>query len=176
MLNLLRADPLPWLLECDSPGARYLALRDVVGANEDDAELRAARRAAHREGPIAAVLAHMQPEGYWVKPGPGYSPKYRSTVWAMTLLAELGAWIEEDGRLATACDYVLDHTLTPGGQFTTAPSGSTIEPAGTGMGADGHGCDRRLKGAGTRNTGEWGGAESQPALLHWLQVGPTFAA
>jgi hypothetical protein len=33
----------------------------------------------------------MNPAGNWVKPG--YSPKYRSTVWALILLAELGAHI-----------------------------------------------------------------------------------
>ncbi len=126
--DLLRGDPRPWLLDHDTPGVRYLALRDVVGADAATAELRAARRAAHRDGPIAAVLAKMHPDGYWMKPGPGYNPKYRSTVWAMILLGQLGARIEADRRIETACAYLLDHALTPGGQFSalasTAPSGT----------------------------------------------------
>jgi hypothetical protein len=119
-------DPLPWLLESESPGARYLALRDILNLPPDSAELRAARRKAHTAGPIAAVLSHMDPSGYWVKPGPGYSPKYRSTVWALILLGQLGASIEEDKRIAKACSYLLEHALTPGGQFTLsgAPSGT----------------------------------------------------
>jgi hypothetical protein len=68
----------------------------------------------------------MQPEGYWVKAGPGYNPKYRSTVWSMILLAQLGASIAEDERIERACAYVLDHALTPAGQFSasSAPSGT----------------------------------------------------
>ena len=84
----LRGDPLPWLLEPGDPGPRYLTLSRVLEA--DDAELKSARRKAHREGEIARVLARMESEGYWVAPGPGYNPKYLSTVWSLTLLAQLG--------------------------------------------------------------------------------------
>ena len=89
--NLLKDDSLAWLLEPDDPGVRYLALRDLLGRPADDPELAAARGAAHAAGPIAAVLDAMAPAGYWVEPGPGYNPKYRSTVWAIILLAQLGA-------------------------------------------------------------------------------------
>ena len=124
----LRGDSLSWLLEREAPGVRYLALRDLLDRAESDAELRAARKAAHEQGPIAAVLAQMNEAGYWVKPGPGYSPNYRSTVWSVILLAELGASVAQDARVARACGYVLDHALTPGGQFgmSGTPS-STID-------------------------------------------------
>jgi len=118
-------DPLPWLLEKDEPGPRYLTLSRVLGA--DGPELKRARREAHLEGPIAKVLAQMDPEGWWVKPGPGYTQKYRSTVWAMILLAQLGARVEEDERVALACRYLLDQ-MSEGGQFTSITSGT---PAGT---------------------------------------------
>ena len=123
----LNGDPLPWLLAPDSPGARYLALRDLLDLPKDHPELASARKAAHHtEGPIATILAEMDGSGYWSSPGPGYNPKYRSTVWSVILLAQLGASIAEDERLACACGYVLDHTLTEGGQFTHsgAPSGT----------------------------------------------------
>ncbi len=70
----------------------------------------------------------MNPEGWWVKPGAGYSPKCQGTVWSIISLAELGASIEEDDRVATACFYYLDHALTKGGQFTG--SGNPVSTAG----------------------------------------------
>jgi hypothetical protein len=122
----LKGDSLAWLLEPESPGVRYLALRDLLDRAEDDRELRAARQAAHTSGPIATILAKMNRAGYWVEAGPGYNPKYRSTVWAMIMLAQLGASAAQDERIARACAYVLDHALTPGGHFTAsgAPSGT----------------------------------------------------
>jgi hypothetical protein len=119
-----KGDSLSWLLESDEPGVRYLALRDLLDRPKDDPELAAARQAAHTKGPIADVLAAMNEAGYWVEPGAGYNPKYRSTVWAMILLAYLGASATQDERIARACAYVLEHALTPVGQFTAsgAPS------------------------------------------------------
>lgn len=122
----LKGDSLSWLLETESPGVRYLALRDLLNRPENDPELRAAREAAHKKGPIATILAEMDKTGYWVEPGPGYNPKYRSTVWSVVMLAQLGAQLAEDKRIACACAYLLDQALTAGGQFTTsgAPSGT----------------------------------------------------
>lgn len=113
-----------WLLEADAPGIRYLALRDLVSA--DTKTLSAARKQAHTEGPIALVLANMQKEGYWEEPGAGYYPKYTGTVWSVILLAQLGASIEMDNRISTACSYLLNHNLTENGQFTVngRPSGT----------------------------------------------------
>ena len=121
----LKGDPLPWLLETESPGVRYLALRDL-GLAKNASELRTARETAHTQGPIAAILAEMDKQGYWAKPGPGYLPKYRSTVWSVIMLAQLGASVEQDKRIARACAYVLDHALTAGGHFSAsgAPSGT----------------------------------------------------
>lgn len=110
----LRKDSLPWLLESEDPGVRYLVLRDLLDLSLDNRELKAARRAAHQQGPIAEVLANMDSEGYWVKPGPGYNPKYWSTVWSMILLAQLGASIREDKRIEQACTYLADHALAEG--------------------------------------------------------------
>jgi hypothetical protein len=124
MAPLWRGDPLSWLLEADNSGVRHLALRDLVGLPADAPELLAARREAHAGGPIAATLAQMAPEGFWVQPGAGYGPKYRSTVWSVISLAQLGGSVAEDERVATACRYLLDHTLTQAGQFSTSASAS----------------------------------------------------
>jgi hypothetical protein len=126
--NQLRGDSVSWLLEPDTPGVRYLALRDLVGLPVEDAELKTAQRLAHKEGPIAEILFNMDNLGYWVKEGPGYNPKYRSTVWSIILLAQLGASIREDTRIKQACEYLIQHALTEGGQFTAISSGA---PSGT---------------------------------------------
>jgi hypothetical protein len=117
---------LDWLLEPECPGVRYLALRDLAGLPAGDPALLAARRAAHQEGPIATILERMDQAGFWVEPGPGYNPKYWSTVWAVVTLAQLGGRLEEDERIGRACAYLLDHALAAGGQFTAsgAPSGT----------------------------------------------------
>ncbi|HEX5838096.1 MAG TPA: hypothetical protein VFY26_09700, partial [Anaerolineales bacterium] len=74
------------------------------------------------------ILSHMEEEGYWVKAGPGYNPKYRSTVWALLVLAQLGASVSEDRRIERACRYLLDHALAEGGQITMTSTGA---PSGT---------------------------------------------
>jgi hypothetical protein len=123
-LDQLHSDVLPWLLETNTPGVRYLTLRDLLDSSPE--ELRDAQIAAHVEGPIVTLLDHMDTTGYWVEPGPGYNPKYRSTVWSIIMLAQLGASAALDERITRACAYLLDHTLTAGGQFTASgtPSGT----------------------------------------------------
>jgi hypothetical protein len=125
-VETFRQDVIDWLLEAETPGVRYLALRDLLDLSADNPELKAARKAAHEQGPIAKVLANMNEEGYWIKTGGGYGPKYKSGVWAVILLAELGARVEEDARIGTACSYMLDNALTPHGQF-----GYNGKPGGT---------------------------------------------
>ncbi len=123
--NQLNKDSIPWLLESENPGVRYLALRDLLDLSPEDRELKSARKAAHKEGPIAEVLGKMNQEGYWVKPGPGYLPKYSSTVWSIILLAQMGACVNEDKRIEQACNYLLKQTAG-GDRFTMtgAPSGT----------------------------------------------------
>jgi hypothetical protein len=116
----LKGDPLPWLLEPESAGVRYLAMRDLLDLPEDDPQLSAARRAAHQTGPISDILAQMEDGGYWVKPGAGYNPKYRSGVWSLILLAQLGGRIQEDVRIERACQHLIENALAPGGQFSTS--------------------------------------------------------
>ncbi|HSG42904.1 MAG TPA: hypothetical protein VLA72_07105 [Anaerolineales bacterium] len=124
----LRSDSLPWLLESENPSVRYLAMRDLFDLSPDDKKLKSTRKLAHKEGPIAHVLSKMNEEGYWQRAGTGYGPKYRSTVWSLILLAQLGASVKEDKRIKLACKYYLDHALSPGGQISSmtnnAPSGT----------------------------------------------------
>lgn len=124
--NMLNGDPLPWLLEPDAeqPGVRYFALRDLTGRTEDDADVKKARQAIMSSGPVPKILAAQEPEGYWVKPGAGYSPKYTGTVWQIIYLAQLGA-DGRDPRVRKACEYVLSNSIASHGgfSFNGAPAG-----------------------------------------------------
>lgn len=122
----LNGDSVAWLLEHPSPDVRHAALRDLLDLPADDPRLVEARRAAAADGPIAALLDAMHPDGYWERPGPGYGPKYRSSVWSLITLAQLGATIDMDARVAAACAYHLEQAFLPGGQvsYNGAPSGT----------------------------------------------------
>jgi hypothetical protein len=119
----LNADPLPWLLEPDNPSVRYFALRDLLDRPETDPDLRAARAAIMASEPVRAILAARHADGYWVKPGPGYSPSYRSSVWQVIFLADLGA-DGADERIRQSCHYVLTHAQARNGglSMTSIPS------------------------------------------------------
>jgi hypothetical protein len=180
------AATLAWLLDPLSPGVRYLALRDLVGLHEGNPELETARAAAHQSGPIAAILKKMQPEGYWSKPGPGYNPKYFSTVWSLILLGQLGARVEMDERIQRACTYLLEANLTPEGHFSVnGTSSGTIDclqgnlcAALVALGCD----DPRLEGAyewmARTVTGEGiapAGQHAAPMRYYQYKCGPNFA-
>jgi len=122
-------DPLPWLLDGAAPAVRHRALRELLARAEDDLEVVAARRAAMDADPIRTIMAAQDPEGWWVKPGGGYSPKYASTVWSLIILDQLGA-DGADPQLGTACEYLLTHTQAPNGGFAFATEKSRPTPSG----------------------------------------------
>ena len=121
----LKGDPLPWLLEGTDPAVRRMALRVLLDEPEDSPKVRRARAGAMRTGPIAAILDAQEPDGFWVKPGSGYGPKYTGTVWSLMFLDQLGA-DPRDRRISRACDYVLDHTQAPNGGFGWRASNATV--------------------------------------------------
>ena len=184
--NQIMGDSLSWLLEPDSPGVRYLAMRELLDMDQDDPEFQAARAEAHTDGPIAAILDEMEERGYWVRPGPGYNPKYRSSVWSLILLAQLGASVEQDDRIAQACEYMLANGLTDRGQFTSSgsPSGTAdclqgnMSWALTELGVDVFRLEKAFEWMARTVTGEGLASKSdrQAEVRYYAsQCGPTFA-
>jgi hypothetical protein len=112
----LRADPLPWLLDEGTPAVRAATLQRLLDRPADAPEVRAARAAAMTVDPIRSILAAQDPAGWWAKPGPGYGPKYRGTVWQVIFLDQLGA-DPDHPQVARACDYVLRWCPTTSGGF-----------------------------------------------------------
>jgi hypothetical protein len=109
-------NPLPWLLEPENPSARYLALTGLLDRPSDGPEVLEARAAIPGWGAARAILDAQWPEGYWIAPGVGYSPKYKSTVWQVIILAALGA--PRTAAVERACDRVLSDSRLPDGRFS----------------------------------------------------------
>ena len=126
----LNGNPLPWLLEEEAPAVRHLALLQLCDRPEDDPDVRLASAQAMQAKPIASILAAQQPPGYWLEPGPGYSPKYRATVWQLIFLDQLGA-DASDARVQLACEYVLAHTQADSGGFSASIDKSEQAPTAT---------------------------------------------
>ncbi len=116
-----------WLLEKDNPSVRYFTLKYLLERPDDDRETQAAQKAIMKSEPAQKILAAQNPEGFWVKPGPGYTPKYQSTVWQILFLAELGA-DRRNRQVRRGCDYLLDHAQAVHGGLSAlanaAPSGA----------------------------------------------------
>ena len=109
-------DPLPWLLEPENPSARYLALTGLLDRPSNDPEVLEIRAAIPQWGAARAILDAQWPDGYWIAPGVGYSPKYKSTVWQVIILAALGA--PRTAAVVRACDRVLSDSRLPDGRFS----------------------------------------------------------
>jgi hypothetical protein len=115
----LNTDALDWLLEADpnNPGVRFFALRDLSALPAGDLKVRQAQSDVMASGPVPAILDAQYPAGYWVKPGGGYSPSYRATIWQIIFLAELGA-DPTDEHVRRGCEYLLGHSIAASGGFS----------------------------------------------------------
>ncbi|MEP6758373.1 MAG: nitrogen fixation protein NifH [Actinomycetota bacterium] len=104
---------------------RHLALTQLLDEPPDAPVVRRARAAAMKAEPIASILRNQDAEGWWVKQGAGYGPKYTGTVWSLTFLEQMGA-DGRDPRIQRACDHVLAHTQAPGGGFGWQATNSAV--------------------------------------------------
>jgi len=109
-------DVVEWLLEADNPSARYLALTGILDRPEGDPETAAARATIPTQRQARAILGAQWPEGYWMHPGVGYSPKYKASVWQVIFLAQMG--MPRTSATDRACGYLLDNARLPNGLFT----------------------------------------------------------
>jgi len=100
-----RSRTLAWLLEPSNPSARYLTLTRLLGQPEDAPEVQASRAAIPETSPARDIFLAQYPQGYWMHPGIGYSPRYRATIWQILILAQLGM-----GR-CPALDRAVEHLV-----------------------------------------------------------------
>lgn len=69
---------------------RYFTLSQVLDRSEDDPEAVGAKRAIPGSPTVRAIVAAQHPEGYWERADSTYRPKYKSTLWQLIILSELG--------------------------------------------------------------------------------------
>ncbi|MCJ7715094.1 MAG: hypothetical protein MUO54_01060 [Anaerolineales bacterium] len=183
--SLIPEKTLNWLLEPKDPGVRFLAFTKLTDLPATDPTYQAACEAAHSEGPINKVLDAMHPDGYWEKDGSGYLPKYRSAVWSLILLAQLGASVNFDPRIRKACQHYLTRSLNENGQFSSSgpPSGTVdclqgnILSALQDLGYADPGIDKAYEWMARSLTGEGVGSmkdRNAPLRYYSGKIGPDF--
>ncbi|MFI5414903.1 MAG: prenyltransferase/squalene oxidase repeat-containing protein, partial [Candidatus Lutacidiplasmatales archaeon] len=97
-------DPvLRWLLEPSQPGVRYRSLTGILGRPEGDPDVVATRKQVPALGWAAEILDERDPAGWWVDGASFYTPKYRSTVWRLLVLADLGV-TRDDPAVRASCE------------------------------------------------------------------------
>jgi len=111
--KVLKADPTDWLLEHDEsqPAIRYYTLRDILGRDENDKEVKAAKAAIMVSGPVPVILAAQHPDGYW-----GKRPTYMGSISAIIYLAQLGA-DASDPRIRASGEILLSRYVDSNGRL-----------------------------------------------------------
>jgi len=91
------------------PAIRYYTLRDILGRDENDKEVKAAKAAIMASGLVPVILAAQHTEGYW-----GEHPRYTGTVPALVFLAQFGA-DGADPRIRAGCSFLLSRFIASNG-------------------------------------------------------------
>ncbi len=130
-LNKLNADPIPWLLEGEA-SMRYFALTEVLDRSKDDPEAVAAKKAIPGSPTVRVIVAAQHPEGYWERADSTYRPKYKSTLWQLIILSELGVGGDHPAvrkglaRMAKAIEAIGAPKAIEEGDVIYCYSGNTI--------------------------------------------------
>lgn len=110
--DLLRDDPMPWLLERRDPAVRANTLRSLLERGPRDPELREAQSRAMSAPPISTILRRQGADGRWAGASM-YTPKYLSSHWQNLLLVEYGV-DPSDARVRRGARKILeDLAATP---------------------------------------------------------------
>jgi prenyltransferase beta subunit len=92
-------------------------LLDVLGNDENDPQVVAAKKAIPESQVVNRILQKMHPKGYWENAGSPYLPKYKSSYWQIMALGQLGI-DRTDERVQKACEHIFQFQLAEGG-FST---------------------------------------------------------
>jgi hypothetical protein len=129
--GMLNGNPLPWLLESESPSIRYWVLTDILNKPSSDFEVCESKIAISEQSFVKELFSRQNPHGYW---GDDETKPYtsRGAVAVLTLLHMLG--VPPDKRTAAGCDSFLKFCQNECGGFSlTKKMRSAIYPCTTGQ-------------------------------------------
>jgi hypothetical protein len=129
-LGVLRDDPIPWLLEPESPSIRSWTLTDILSRPADDPDVLEARAAIAQQPLTQDLFAQQHPEGHWgddrTKPHTA-----QGSLGVLSLLYMLG--VEPDERTTAGCASFLRFCQHESGGFSMVKTRrSGIFPCTTG--------------------------------------------
>ncbi len=128
-LEVMRKDPVPWLLDPLNPSARLLTLKGIFGKQE--AALQDEYRALLQWKPVADILQQFTPENFWGWRENPYHGSMAGTFGTLVLLAQLGLPLVDE--IALACENVLHQGRTVDGRFKPPDLGDSMWVCYTGM-------------------------------------------
>jgi hypothetical protein len=129
-MQTLPKNPLPWLLDTETPSVRYWTLVDILNRHADDPVVQDVRAAISQQPLVKEIFTLQHPEGYW---GPLQTKPYtaQGAVTALTLLHMLG--VPPDKQTAAGCDSFMKFCQHESGGFSmTKKRRSGIFPCTTG--------------------------------------------
>lgn len=185
------ADVIPWLLGEDQPAARYVALTDLLDRKESDPEARSARSQIPRVGWAYDQLRRQGPEGFWEPHQPTnlrqwvnflYFPKFHSTFWRASVLADFGL-DATNPRIKKVADLIFNYKLRLGSPVNffyeeASVSGNTARM----MARFGYAEDFRVRKVydwlveDQREDGGWNGEQGAPGTVDASEPLAAFAA
>jgi hypothetical protein len=115
METLLKEGLVEWLLN-GKPWVVYRTLTDLLGKEEKDSTVIAARRAISKHQLVKRIFQDLNEDGYWGTPKDIHTwwPRKNTTFWILPVLADFG-FTAEDKRVTKACEYVFTTQLESGG-------------------------------------------------------------
>ena len=111
---------LDWLLEREDPPIRFFTLVDLLERSPDSREVLEAKEQIKKYSPVRKLLKARTREGYWNPKDTFYEPKWKSTVWPMMLLGEMGFTPDEGLKQASENFFEL-HQLENGAFTCPSP-------------------------------------------------------
>jgi len=128
----LNGDPVPWLLENDrtQPAIRCHALRDILGRDENDSEVKATKEVIMASGPVPVILAVQQPEGYWDKTFLDLNSAGRN---GRSASCRSSVRTELTRGIRSGCEYLLSHCVACNGGLSWSGRPSSVAYCGSGV-------------------------------------------
>ena len=134
--RLLGGDPVPWLLGCDEPAARWVTLTAVLDRAPTDPDVLEARGNVVADPHIRELVEHLPDWAAGVRLSGHESPAFAPNV--LNLLADMGVGTGDFDRIEALLDAMLAHQ-EPSGRFPSygvVPGGS--EPVWGSLLCDSH--------------------------------------